>query len=76
MKWLLSPNLWAGVASVLGVLGIASLVSSTAFDIAWLKTIGFVLLSPIVLVGVLLVVVVIPVLTLANRKAAKEDSSH
>lgn len=74
MKWICSPNFWVGIASLLGVVGVVSLVASAAFDLAWLKTVGFVLLSPIVLGGVLLVIVGIPILIIANRRAAKEDS--
>jgi len=76
MKWIYSPNFWVGIASLLGVLGIVSLVGSAAFDVAWLKPIGFILLSPIVVGGVLLVMVGIPILIVANRRAAKNDSTN
>ena len=75
MKWIYSPNFWVGIASFLGVLGLVSLVGSAAFDIAWLKPIGFILLSPIIVGGVVLVMVVIPILIVANRRAEKNDSS-
>ena len=71
MNRLLSLNLWVGVFSMLGVAGILLAALGTITETAWARTTGFVLISPIVLMGILLVVVGFPILIVANRRHAQ-----
>jgi len=74
MNRLLSLNIWAGVFSIFGVAGIMLAVLGTITETAWARTTGFVLISPIVLMGILLVVVGFPILIVANRRHARHTS--
>lgn len=71
MKFLLSLNFWIGVFSVSAIAGIGAAITGTFMEMSWLRTLGFVLIAPIVLSGILLVCVGIPILIVANRKAEK-----
>ena len=73
MNRFLSPNLWAGIFSILGVVGVAIAVLGTALGQAYVKTIGFVLISPIVILGIMLVVVGFPILIVANSRHHKDS---
>lgn len=58
-KWL-SPNLWVGISSLLGLLGIVVML-------AGYRNVGFYLMVPLLLGCVVLVCVVIPILIVKNR---------
>jgi hypothetical protein len=61
MKSLLSPNVWVGVASLLALGGLVCIAAGH-------KTIGIVLLAPILFGGVVLLLFVIPFLVLKNTR--------
>jgi uncharacterized membrane protein len=73
MNRLLSPNIWVGIFSMLAIVGIVLAAVGAFADLLWAKTAGWVLISPIILAGVLLVVVGFPVLILANRKHVRSN---
>lgn len=72
MNRLLSPNVWVGVFSMLGIAGILLAILGTITETTWVRTTGFVLVSPIVLIGILLVVVGFPILIVANYRHAPQ----
>lgn len=71
MNRLLSLNVWIGVFSILGVAGIILAALGTITETAWARTTGFVFISPILIMGILLIVIVFPILIVANRKHAR-----
>lgn len=73
MNRLLSLNVWVGVFSILGVAGIILAAFGTITETAWARTTGFVLISPVVLMGILLVVVGFPILIVANRRHTRDN---
>ena len=68
MNRLCSPNLWVAIACGSAVLGCMLAVSGTVGDVPILRTVGLALISPIVVGGLVLAIIVIPILVLANRK--------
>jgi len=73
MNRLLSLNVWVGAFSILAVAGIILAAIGTITETAWARTTGFVLISPIVLMGILLVVVGFPILIVANRRHTRDN---
>ena len=66
---LLAPNLWVGVFSLLGLVGIA-------FMLAGRKSVGLWFLAPLVAGAVVLVCVVIPVIILRNKSVSKIEKKE
>jgi Mn2+/Fe2+ NRAMP family transporter len=64
---LLWPNLWVGIFTVLALVGIICLLAGH-------KVAGLWLLAPLLLTGLVLIIVVIPILILANRKHQKRGT--
>lgn len=75
MNRLLSMNVWVGVSCALAVVGILLAVMGTMNNVAWVRTTGLLLISPVVLLGALLVLVGFPLLILANRRHARPSNS-
>jgi uncharacterized membrane protein len=67
-----SPNLWITIASLLGVAGIALMFRGFFAGNDGLFRLGMWLLTPLLLGGIILIVVVIPILIRANRRDKKD----
>jgi uncharacterized membrane protein len=65
---LFSPNCWVLLASLLGIAGLVCVVTGFLSGNHVLMYAGMWLFAPLILGGVLLIVVVIPLLIVANRK--------
>jgi hypothetical protein len=71
--WLLSPNVWVLIASLLGIGGLVCIVTGLLTGSHTLMYSGIWLLIPLFLGGALLVVIVIPLLVVANQKHNREE---
>lgn len=76
MNRFLSPNVWVAVFAVVGAVGILLAVTGTITETSWARTTGFVLISPIIVTGILLVVIGLPILIVANRRYAKRNGDR
>jgi len=72
MSRILSLNVWVGVFCILCAAGIVLAVFGMITDQEWARTVGLVLISPIVIMGILLVVAGFPILIIANRRHASQ----
>ena len=72
MDKLLSPNTWVLFASLLGIGGLVCVLAGTIIGSHRLTYTGMALLAPLIVGGVFLVVLVIPLLALANRKGKRK----
>ena len=70
---LLSPNIWVGVFCLLAVIGIGLQIASVVLELPTLRLVGLGFLAPLLLGGFLLIVVVIPILIVANMRHPKND---
>ncbi|MDA3961459.1 MAG: hypothetical protein PF961_11765 [Planctomycetota bacterium] len=68
MRQLKSPNFWIGIACLLAVIGFSLLMIGWIRDDQLFREIGFWFLGPLLIGGVGIVVIVIPILIMANRK--------
>jgi len=74
---LLSADFWVRLATVLAGIGMVLCGVGTFTGLRWLAWVGIGLGIPIVFIGVLLVVVVIPLLVISNRKErGNKESDH
>ena len=73
-QYLLSPNAWVGVFSILAVVGLLLCAVGFVAQLRQLTVIGRWLIAPIVIGGVVIVLVVLPVLLVANRKQRRDDA--
>lgn len=71
MNRLSSIDLWIGLTCVLCAIGVSLVVIGMFTNISVLRTIGLVLVAPVVIVGIILVVIVIPILIVADRRHNK-----
>ena len=69
---LASPNLWVATASLVGVAGLALMLGGFFAGNDGLIHVGMWLLTPLLLGGIVLIVVVIPILIWANRRHKKD----
>jgi hypothetical protein len=69
---LLSPNFWVFIASLLGIGGLACVVIGFLTGNQVLMYAGMWLFAPLVLGGILLMVIVIPLLIIANQQNKRE----
>jgi len=75
-QYLLWPNLWVGIFSVLVFLGVICLLGGHFADLPTLKKLGFWLGMPLVVAAMILVFVIFPILIRANRKHLKTDPKN
>lgn len=73
--YLLWPNAWVGVLSVLAVVGLLLCGVGFLANVRQLTLIGLWLTAPLQIGGIIILFVVIPVLIVANRKQRKQDGS-
>ncbi len=73
---LLSPSYWVGVFSALAIAGIVLVVIGSAAKLPLPAKIGLLLGAPIVIGGVLLVLLIFPILIIANWKHAQADKKN
>jgi len=69
-----SPNTWVLLACIIAVLGIAALAIGWASQVSWFRWVGAALIAPIIMGGLVLIIVVIPILIVANRRMRKEKA--
>lgn len=70
-EYLLSPNAWVGACSILAVLGLLLCAVGFLAQNRQCMLIGLSLTTPILVGGIVLLLVVFPLLMLANRKHRK-----
>ena len=66
-----SPNTWGNIFSISAVLGLLCVAVGIAFNQVWLKKVGIALIAPLLLGGLVLIIIVIPILIVANRSKKK-----
>jgi hypothetical protein len=71
VKRLLSPDLWVGVFSCMGVVGVPAALLGQWLNRPNLKTTGLFLIAPIILSGVAIICIVVPILVISNRRRDK-----
>lgn len=70
-QYLLAPNAWVGVFSILAVAGLLLCAVGVVAQSRQLMVVGLWLITPIVIGGVVIVLVVFPLLIAANRRHRK-----
>jgi len=70
-QYLLSPNVWVAIFSILAATGLMLCVVGFVAHIDRLTTIGLWLITPILIGGIIIVLAVLPMLVIANRKQQK-----
>jgi uncharacterized membrane protein len=71
--YLLSPNAWVGVCSILAFTGLVLCAIGFATGIRLLSIIGFSLMVPILVGGAVIIVLIVPILLLANRRRKRKS---
>ncbi|HLA85744.1 MAG TPA: hypothetical protein VJL29_13215 [Thermoguttaceae bacterium] len=67
-QYLLSPNAWVGVFSILAVAGLLLCAVGFVTQVRQFTVIGLWLIAPILIGGIFILFVVLPVLIVANRR--------
>ncbi|GAB4150212.1 MAG: hypothetical protein Tsb009_24940 [Planctomycetaceae bacterium] len=68
MNRLLSPNLWIGIFSIMALLGTILAAFGIFSGNQWMKLTAFILICPIMITGGILVVIVIPLIAIDNKR--------
>ena len=76
MNRLLAPEFWVGISSASAVVGIVLAIVGMVADLSWARTIGLVLIAPLLLGAAFIGVVVIPFLIIHERKSRRPRSAR
>lgn len=76
MRRILSPNFVVGVLTFTAIIGIVLAIVGMAADVRLARTVGLLLIAPVVIGGILLVVAVFPILIIANRRHQRSDNEQ